>query len=125
MSLLGPNGVPLGAPAPAKPVPAPSTPIQEDAPAAPTRVTTAFLIMQLPNGQWIAADDVTTPLAPMRKPVPDDLIAGTANVQAQIIARKTADMAAKATVQTQMSLAAQMQEQAMNAQIAQQLGVKK
>lgn len=118
MSLLGPGGLPLAAPAPS---PAPSTPIQEDAPPAPTRVTTAFLVIQLPNGQWMAAEDVTTPLAPMRKPVPDDLIAGTANVHAQIIARKTADMTAKVTVQTQMAMAAQMQEQALNAQIGQQL----
>lgn len=104
MSLLGPNGEP----ADQAPEPSPET---EAVPAPPTRVVTAFLVFQMPNGQWISSEDIGTPIIPVRPPVADDLIAGAENVKAQVIARKTADLSAVATVRTQMSVAQQMQQQ--------------
>ena len=103
MSLLDPRGNAI--PSLSTPVPGPST----DEPQAPTRVTTAFLVYQMPNGQWTASEDISAAIVPARKPLPDDIIAGAANVQAQTIGRKTADMSAQAVVGTQMALARQMQ----------------
>lgn len=116
MALLGPNGQPLGGPAPA-----PSTPVQDVEPPAPTRVTTAFLVYQTPNGQWHTSDDLATPVVPARKPGPDDVIGGAENIKTQIIARQTATMAARHTIETQLSMARQAQEAQQNAQIAQML----
>lgn len=106
MPLLDPRGNPA-VPSPSTSVPEPST----DEPQAPTRVTTAFLVCQMPNGQWVAIEDITTAIVPSRKLVPDDIISGAENVKAQTIARKTADMAAQATIGTQMAINRQMQSQ--------------
>jgi hypothetical protein len=109
MALLGPNGEPVATP--------PTTPTQNlatEEPQPPARVTTAFLIFQMPNGQWVVSEDLGTPIVPSRKPVPDDIISGTENVKAQTIAHKTADMAAKATVMTQLAFARQAQQQQLS-----------
>lgn len=116
MSLLGPSGNPV--PGPSTPrteavyskttgVPGPST----EEPQAPTRVTTAYLVYQTPNGQWLVSEDIGAAIVPVRRPLPDDIISGAENIKAQVIARKTADMAAQATVGTQLAMARQMQSQ--------------
>lgn len=120
MSLLGPNGEPADTD-PSTGPDTPATETQEQEPTTPTRVVTAFLVFQLPNGQWLAAEDINSPIVPVRKPLPDDIIAGTANVSAQMVARRTADLAAKLTVQTQMAVAQQMQEAQQNAAVLQGL----
>lgn len=124
MALLGPDGQPTDADPSTEPATgpeAPATETQDQEPQAPNRVVTAFLVFQLPNGQWLASEDIAAPIVPTRKPLPDDIIAGTANVSAQMVARKTADLAAKLTVQTQMAVAQQMQEAQQNAAVLQGL----
>ena len=108
MPLLGPDGEPATKPAPG---------IQDqtpDEPQAPVRVTTAFVVYQTPGGQWFASDDLEAVIVPTRKPGPDDLIAGTENIKAQTIGSMTARMTAKLTVQTQMAMAQQMQQQQLS-----------
>lgn len=118
MPLLGPNGQPIPAqPSPAEPKP--STPTQEETPQPPARVVTAFLVFQLPNGQWAASEDIFTPIVPSRAPQPDDLIGGAENIKQQVIAQKTASLTAMKTVETQMSVAAQIQ-QAQEAELVKQ-----
>lgn len=95
MALLGANGQPLGTP---RPQPKAGSP-QE--PAPPQQVTTAFVVFQLPNGTWIATDDMDMAIVPSRPPSPDDLIAGSENVKTSVIAQKTAQI----TVQTQVAFA--------------------
>lgn len=116
MALLGPNGEPM-APPPATPTQNPAT----EEPQAPARVTTAFLVFQNPSGQWVVSDDLNTVVVPSRRPVPDDIIAGTENVKAQTIAQLSASLTAKATVATQVAFARQAQEAQQNAAVAQAL----
>lgn len=116
MALLGANGMPLSAPQ--------TPPTQDQTPdetPAPVRVTTAFLVSIAPNGRVSVTDDLAAPIVPARKPTFDDIIGAAANVQAELTARKAADMAAATTIQTQMSMARQAQEASLNAQVAQQL----
>lgn len=108
MSLLGPNGAPI-APTP-QPV-QPQEQVQEE-PVAPKRVTTAFIVFQLPNGQWMATDDLAMAIVPARPPVPDDLIGGSENVKQQVIAQRAAPLTARLTVQT-IRAAAQQEQAAM------------
>lgn len=107
MTLLGPDGNP--------PVTAPEPEVNE--PQPPTQVVTAFIVFQLPNGRWSVTDDFTTSMITMRGVSQDDLIAGASNVVAEVSARKAADMAAQTTIQTQLSMARQAQQQ----QAAQQM----
>lgn len=114
MPLVGPDGEPLST------SPAPETQDQApDDPPAPERVTTAFLILIHPNGRVTADDDLTKAFIPMRKPSYDDIIGAAANVQAELLARKAADMAAATTIQTQLAMQRKLQEDAVNAQIRQ------
>lgn len=95
MALLRPDGTP------ADTEPSPQTQDQPPAePQAPARVTTAFLVYQLPNGQWVASGDIFTPVVPMRQVVPDDLIGACANISAQTIAQMSAPRTAQLTVAT-------------------------
>ena len=112
MALLGPTGEPVTSHLQAVPQPSP------DEPPAPVQVTTAFLVYQRPNGQWVASDDLATPVVPVRRPIPDDIISGTTNVCEQIVARKAAEMSAALTVQTQMQVAQQLQNATPTAQEA-------
>lgn len=112
MSLLGPDGQPV----PRNTEPVSPGPDAENTPA-PVQVTTAFLVTIAGNGRVSVTEDLAFPAVPMRKPTFDDIIGAAANLQAEISARKTADMAAAATVQTQMAVARQMQEATANAQV--------
>lgn len=104
MPLVGPDGVtPVSAPSNVPPV--------QDAPSAPQEVVTAFVVFNLPDGRWGVTDDLNAPLVPSRAPGPDDLIAGASNVQAEMTARKAADMAAQTTIQTQLAMARQAASQ--------------
>lgn len=106
MALVGPDGVtPLSA--------RPQPPAPEE-PAAPKRVSTAFLVYVEPTGRVIVTDDLSTPIIPSRKPGLDDILGAAANVQTEIAARKTADMAAQATVLTQLATAQRMQAQSLS-----------
>ena len=119
-TLLSPNGQPL-APEPA-PQDAPETP-------GPIPCVTAFIIYQLPDGRWQAADDLDTPLVPGRKPVPDEIYAGASIVLKDALAAEAAITSAnlvlnnvgKAVVQEQMNMGRQMAEAQANARIKQQL----
>lgn len=102
MALLGANGEPVSQTQPT-PVPSP-----EPEPPAPQVVTTAFLVFQTQNGQWLATDDLGMAIVPGRPPSPDDLISGSENIRASVIAQKTAQI----TIQTQLAMARQ-QAQAM------------
>lgn len=103
--LVGPDGVtPLAVP------PAPEN-TEPPSPQPPQRVITAFLVFQTPNGQWLSSADLATPIQPVRAPQPDDLISGAENIKQQVIARRTADLTAVKTVQTQMAMAQQMRSQ--------------
>lgn len=104
MALLGANGQPITT---ARPQPGPAKTPEE--PAAPTRVTTAFIVFQNPSGQWIATDDLGAAIVAARPPVPDDLISGCENVKAQVIAQKGAQLTASLTVQTQVAFSRQQQ----------------
>lgn len=105
-SLLGPNGAPINHTQP-QPVTPPEQ-VQEEQ-VAPKRVTTAFIVFQLPNGQWMATDDLGMAIVPTRPPVPDDLIGGSENIKQQVIAQKSASMTAQLTVQTVRAVAQQEQ----------------
>lgn len=116
MALLGPDGMPTSAPRPQ-----PAQDQTPDEPPIPQRVTTAFLVYQLPNGRVSVTDDLAAPIVASRKPSYDDIIGAAANIQAELTARKAADMAASATVQTQLAVQRQLQEAAMNTEIQRQL----
>lgn len=120
MALLGPDGNPArakddgtGTP---RQEPQEDSPREEE-PEAPQRVVTAFVTYQLPNGQWAATDDLAAALAPSRRPLPDDLIGGSQNIAAQVAGRRTAEMAATMTIQTQIAIERQAQEAQANEQI--------
>jgi hypothetical protein len=104
MPLLGPDGAPIGA----QPQPA------ANEPQPPKQVVTAFITYQLPDGRWTVTDDLTDVMVVMRKPSFDDLIAGSANVQSEIAGRKTANLTAQTTIQTQMAITRQMEQQKMS-----------
>lgn len=125
MALLGPDGNPVhntGTPGgpdtgtPREEEPEQDSP-REDEPEAPTRVVTAFLAYQMPNGAWAATEDLAAAVVPSRRPLPDDLIGGCHNIAASAAARKSAEMAATMTVQTQIAMARQAQEAAENEHI--------
>lgn len=113
MPLVGLDGQPLSAPSAQDQTPA--------EPAAPKRVATAFLVIVAPNGRVSVTDDLGAAIVPSRKPSFDDIIGAAANVQAEITARKTADMAASTTVQTQLAVQRQLQEAAINGAVQQEL----
>lgn len=102
MALLGPDGQ--------TPVTAPEPEVAE--PQPPMQVVTAFVVYQHPNGRWIVTDDLSVPIITMRGVSQDDLISGASNVVAEVSARKAADMAAQTTIQTQLAMARQAQQQA-------------
>ena len=122
MPLLAPNGQPLSS--------APE-PVPQDAPETPGPIpcVTAFIIYQLPDGRWQAADDLDTPLVPGRKPVPDEIYAGASIVLKDALAAEAAITGAnlilsnvgKAVVQEQMNMGRQMAEPQANARIKQQI----
>jgi hypothetical protein len=112
MSLLGADGEPVNQ---TQPTPAPSP-----EPPAPQVVTTAFLVFQSPNGQWMATDDLGMAIVPSRPPSPDDIIGAAENIKTSLVAQKTASI----TVQTQVAFARQQaqavptpQEQALAARL--------
>lgn len=116
MPLVGPDGVtPLSATVPQTQDQTP------DEPPMPRRVSTAFLVYVEPTGRVFVTDDLAAAIVPSRKPSLDDIIGAAANVHAEVSARKTADMAAAVTVQTQLALQRQLQEAAINQQIQHQL----
>ena len=120
MPLLAPNGQPL-APEPA-PQDAPETP-------GPIPCVTAFIIYQLPDGRWQAADDLDTPLVPGRKPVPDEIYAGASIVVKDALAAEAAITSAnlvlqnvgQAVIQEQMKMAQQMAQQQQSMAVRQQM----
>lgn len=112
MALLGADGNPAVPAVPARP-----QQTQNDEPPAPTRVTTAFLVYQLPNGSWNVTADAGLPIVPSRPATPDDFISGASNVVAKTTASTAADMAAKLTIGRQIALAQQAQEAQQNAQV--------
>jgi hypothetical protein len=109
MALVGPDGV-----TPAAAQVKPEEPPAGSQPPPVVEAATAFIVVQLPNGRWVVTDDLDTVVIAERKPSQDDLIGGAANVQAEIISRKTADMAAATTIQTQMAMARQIAQQQTN-----------
>lgn len=113
MALLGPDGQP------ATPGTT-STQSTPSDPAVPMRVSTAFVVYQLPNGIWEASTDLEAAIVPSRPAVPDDIIGGAENVKLQVAARKAANMAAATTVQTQVAMARQMQAQHQSQQLTPQ-----
>ena len=116
MELLDPNGQPLSAPRPQ-----PAQDQTPDKPAPPRRVSTAFIVYVQPDGRVIVTDDLDAAIVPSRKPSLDDIFGAVANVQAEITARKAADMAAATTVQTQVVMARQLQEKALHDAVQQEL----
>ena len=125
-TLLSPNGQPLPPASLTKAAEEPACP--GDAPE-PIPCVTAFIIYQLPDGRWQAADDLDTPLVPGRKPVPDDIYAGASIVLKDALAAEAAITGAnlilsnvgKAVVQEQMNMGRMMAEQQANARVQQQM----
>lgn len=105
MSLVGPSGAPLNTSRP----PEAAAPSPQE-PPVPRMVTTAFLVYADPTGRVLVTDQLDTAIIPSRQPTLDDIIGMTANVQAELTARKTANMAAATTIQTQMAIARQSQQ---------------
>lgn len=105
MSLVGPSGLPLS---PARPqdVPEPSP----DVPPVPKHATTAFLVIVEPTGRVLVSDNLAEIVIAARKPTFDDIIGAAANVQAEISARKTANMTTASVIQTQMAISQQLQQ---------------
>ncbi|MEV4454427.1 hypothetical protein [Microbispora sp. NPDC049633] len=109
----------LGQDQPEKPhleaVPDPeSAPEPEDIP-----VHVAFVVWQDHDGQWIGSNDPkwVSGLRVDKVAHPDEIFAGCAVVQSDLVAQKTAMQ----TVQQQMVLAQQARAQAANAQVMQRL----
>jgi hypothetical protein len=104
--LLAPNGEHVTLDPPAEQPVAPE----------PVECVTAFIIYQLPDGRWQAADDLDTPLVPARKPVPDEIYAGCSIVLKDALAAEAAITSAnlvlqnvgQAVVQAQMQVGQQM-----------------
>lgn len=119
MSLVGLNGEPLspGQPQPSTGQTQPGEDQTPEEPPAPTRVTTAFLVVVQPTGRVVVTDNLAEAIVPMRGPTYDDIIGAAANIQAELTARKAADMAAAATVQTQLAVSRQLQEQQLHQQV--------
>lgn len=106
MSLVGANGQPLTS----QPKPEPK---KDDVPAIEEAVT-AFIVYQRPDGRWLTTGDLNYPVAPQRQPTPDDVIAGAQNAVSEYAAHKAANLAAQMTIQTQMAIARQAQNQQMS-----------
>lgn len=125
MPLLGPNGAPIVPPTPEQI----AAPADETLPPEPMACVTAFVVYQLPTGQWQVADDLNVPLVPDRKPNGDDFTAACAvverDVRTQEIAIAAANLiipnTANAVVQAQMNLGKQVAEQRQAQMLAQQL----
>lgn len=127
MPLLGPNGQPLNTdpPADAHPVPDEAAAAYDGPKAIPA--ITAFIIYQLPTGQWQVSDDLNDPIVADRKPHGDDFTSACANVlrdvQTQEIALASANLVLSnvggAVMQAQMEFGKRMKEQ-MDIQAAQQ-----
>lgn len=117
MPLLGPSGRPLNEEPPADAVPVNTT--EPEAPAGPLPCITAFIVYQLPNGQWQVADDIDVPLVPERKPHFDDMTAGCSVTLRDIASHEIAVAAANlivpntanAVIQGQMAMGQKMAEQ--------------
>jgi hypothetical protein len=124
-SLLAPNGQP------AVPESLVKAPEPEDVPAAPEPVecVTAFVVYQLPDGRWQAADDLDAPFMPGRKPIPDEIYSGCAVVQKDALATEAAITSAnlilqhvgQAVVQQQMQVGQQIAEARQNQMLQQKI----
>ena len=122
MPLQAPNGQPLSS----APEPAPQDTAE---PSGPIPCVTAFVIYQLPDGRWQAADDLDIPLVPGRKPVPDEIYAGASIVLKDALAAEAAITSAnlvlsnvgQAVIQEQMNMAQQMAEQQAARAVQQQM----
>jgi hypothetical protein len=126
-SLQAPNGEPLTLDPPESLLEAAEARAQE--PPAPIECIAAFIIYQLPSGQWQAADDLNAPLVPARKPAPDDFYAGcsvilrdaTVAASANLIVPNTAQQAAQAIVNAQMEMGQRMLQARENKAVQDQI----
>ncbi len=120
MPLLAPNG---------ERVSLPDRPADEPEVQGPVECVTAFVVYQLPDGRWQAADDLDVPLVPGRKPIPDEIYAGCSVITKDTIVHESAVVAAKlvipntaeAVVQRQLQLGQQAMQARENAMIQQKL----
>lgn len=55
----------------------------------PIEVVTAFLVMQMPNGQWTAYADLNQSITLQRAATVDDFVAGSENVKTGAIIQQT------------------------------------
>jgi hypothetical protein len=133
MPLLGPDGHPLDA--------APAEELLEEARAAldsdtaeaepppPLPCVTAFIVYQLPTGQWQVADDLDVPLVPERKAQFDDMTAGCSVTLRDVATQETAMAAANliipntvnGVIQAQMEVGKKVMEAREAADIARKL----
>lgn len=85
---------------------------KENEPVEGTPVTTAFLIAQQPNGQWVAlAEYKNIELEPERPATMDDIIGGCAAVQSGCEAHQTATAVMMYMNQQARQMQAQMDSQ--------------
>jgi hypothetical protein len=134
MPLLGPDGRPLDA-APAEELleATPDSADEEAAPPPPLPCVTAFIVYQLPTGQWQVADDIDVPLVPERKAHFDDMTAGcsvtlrdvatqeAAMAAANLIIPNTVQGTVQGVIQAQMEVGKKVMEAREAADIAKKL----
>lgn len=81
----------------------------------------AFMILIDKDGNYVLEPDINKPVVPKRSPTASELKGALATVLGDIRTQETAILGANATIQGQMQMARQMQEQAQNQQILQQM----
>lgn len=82
----------------------------------------AFMILVDTEGNYVFEPDINKPIVIKRQPTPSEIKGALAAILGDIRTQETAMLAANATIQGQMQMAKQMQEQAANQQVLQQMG---
>jgi hypothetical protein len=82
----------------------------------------AFMVLIDKEGNYVFEPDINKPVVTKRSPTPSEIKGALATLLGDIRTQEGAILAANATIQGQMQMARQMQEQAMNQQVLQQMG---
>jgi|SRR6185437_9618517 len=85
----------------------------------------AYMILIDHDGNYVFEPDINKPITAERSPTPSEIKGSLAAILGDIRTQESAMLAANATIQGQMQMARQMQEQAANQQMLQQMGMQR
>lgn len=88
-----------------------------------TTHASAFMVLVTKDGHYIFEPDINAIVIPERPPTPSEIKGALSTILLDITAQETAILSSQMTVQTQMNMARQMQEQAQNQQLMSQMGL--